>query len=129
MTDRPDHNIWPLLTSRDALALRGWLAGLGFEEGICVPGDGEGTVMHSEMLWPDGGRLMVCTAAEDNPHISSGAASIYVPVRDADAVHDRARALGADITRPLADADSYESRGFSVRTPEGHGISFGTYAG
>lgn len=130
MSDRTDSNIWPLLTSPDAHALRAWLAELGFEEGICVPGEQPDTVMHSEMLWPDGGRLMVSTAADDNEHlIPAGSASIYVPVRDADAVHARAQALGAEVTRPLEDATSYESRGFSLRSPDGHGISFGTYAG
>jgi uncharacterized glyoxalase superfamily protein PhnB len=130
MTTRTDSNIWPLLTSPDALALRAWLAEIGFEEGICVPGETPGTVMHSEMLWPDGGRLMVCTAADDNIHLAGiGAAGAYVPVRDADAIYERAQAMGATITRPIEDADSYESRGFSVRTPDGHGISFGTYAG
>lgn len=130
MTTRTDLNIWPLLTSHDALALRAWLGRIGFEEGICVAGEQEGSVVHSEMLWPDGGRLMVCTAADGSDHlVPAGATSIYVTVRDADAVYDRAQAMDADITRAIEDADSYDSRGFSVRTPEGHGISFGTYAG
>lgn len=130
MTTRTDLNIWPLLTSTDALALRAWLAQIGFEEGICVPGEHDGSVMHSEMLWPDGGRLMVCSAADDNDHlVPAGTATIYVTVRDADAVRAKAQAMGADIVRPIEDADSYDGRGFSVRTPEGHGISFGTYAG
>lgn len=129
MTDRRDENIWPLLTSPDAFALRAWLARIGFQEGICVPGEREGTVMHSEMVWPEGGRVMVCTAADDEHLGAPGTANIYVPVRDADAVYERAQAMGATITRPIEDADSYESRGFSVRTPDGDGISFGTYAG
>lgn len=130
MTNRTDLNIWPLLTSPDALALRGWLTRIGFVEGICVPGDQQGSVMHSEMLWPDGGRLMVCTAAADNQHlVPAGSASIYVTVLDADEVYARAQEMGADITRPIESADSYDGRGFSVRTPDGHRISFGTYAG
>ncbi|WP_026181335.1 glyoxalase [Demetria terragena] len=130
MSQRADTNIWPLLTSSDALALRAWLAGLGFEEGVCVPGDQEDSVMHSEMLWPDGGRLMVCTAADTNGHLKPpGQAGCYVVLRDVEAVHARALAIGAEITRPLENASSYESRGFSLRTPEGHSISFGTYAG
>lgn len=129
MTTRTDSNIWPLLTSSDALALRAWLVGLGFEEGVCVPGEGRGTVQHSEMLWPDGGRLMVCTAHDDGHLVPAGIASIYVVVRDADAVYARAQEAGVEITRAITDADTYESRGFSVRSPEGHGLSFGTYAG
>lgn len=129
MTDRTDLNIWPLLTSPDALALRAWLAQIGFAEGICVPGEQDGTVIHSEMLWPDGGRLMVCTASDNDHLVPAGTASIYITVRDADAVYDKARAMGADITRAIENADSYDGRGFSVRTPDGHGVSFGTYAG
>lgn len=127
MRDRVDHSIWPLLTSADALALRAWLAQLGFVEGICVA-DGN-RVHHSEMLWPEGGRLMVCTSDPADAHlVPSGSARIYVVTTHPDEVHARAMQAGASITRDLADTD-YGSRGFSLTTPDGHGISFGTHAG
>ena len=54
---RGDRNIWPLMTSIDALALRDWLAQLGFEEGVLSHKDDR--VEHSEMIWPEGGRVVV----------------------------------------------------------------------
>lgn len=127
--DRSDHNIWPLLTSTDALALRSWLSDLGFADGVCVPGDEEGTVRHSEMLWPEGGRLMVCTADDRDLVVPAGQSSAYVVTADPRTVFGRAERLGAKITRPLEEASGYTSLGFSLETPEGHSISFGTYAG
>ena len=45
---------------------------------------------------------------------------------DADAAHARAVAAGATIVRPLQDTP-YGSREFSVKDPEGHSWSVGTY--
>lgn len=124
---RVDRSIWPLLTSTDALALRAWLAKLGFVEGICVA-DGD-RVHHSEMLWPEGGRLMVCSADPGDTHlVPPGSARIYVVAARPDEVHARAVRVGASISRGLEDTE-YGSRGFSLATPDGHGISFGTHAG
>ena len=55
-----------------------------------------------------------------------GSGALYVVVEDPDATHDRARAAGAEIVRPLEDTD-YGSREFSARDPEGNVWSFGTY--
>lgn len=125
---RTDHTIWPGLTARDPLALRGWLAGLGFSEGTLVEEDG--FVQHSEMLWPEGGRVMISSADPDDPHFTTpiGGAMLYVVTDEPDAVHERAEAVGATVTRPMEDAD-YGSRGFSILDPEGNSWSFGTYAG
>lgn len=129
MDTRPDTNIWPLLTSTDALALRGALTSLGFTEGICVPGETDRSVQHSEMLWPEGGRVMVCSAAPDDEHlVAPGSAGLYVVTQQPDDVLRRAEHAGLTITRPIEDTD-YGSRGFSCCTEEGHAISFGTYAG
>ena len=124
---RPDHSIWPLLTSTDALALRAWLARLGFTDGVCIV-DGS-RVHHSEMLWPEGGRVMVCTANPGDAHlVPPGSAGIYVVTAHPDQVHARSVEIGAAITRDLQDTD-FGSRTFSLTTPDGHGISFGTYEG
>ncbi|CCH78311.1 conserved hypothetical protein [Nostocoides japonicum T1-X7] len=124
-----DHNIWTALFADDAKALRAWLAGLGFEEGIVVPGDGD-TIFHSEMRWPEGGRVMVSSREGATERFDGvGRTNLYVVCDDPDAVHARAVALGAEITRPLENATDYESRGFSCRDPEGNHWSFGTYAG
>lgn len=127
-TTRTDHTIWPGITARDPIALRAWLRDLGFEEGILVEEDA--LVRHSEMLWPEGGRVMISSARPDDPHFTTpvGGAMLYVVTDDPAAVHGRAEAAGATLTRPMADAD-YGSRGFSILDPEGNSWSFGTYAG
>ena len=126
---RTDHDIWSGITAADPLALRAWLLTLGFTEGILVEGDG-GIVQHSEMLWPEGGRVMISSARPDDPHFTMpvGGAMLYVVTDEPDAVHTRAEAAGATFTRPMEDSD-YGSRGFSILDPEGNSWSFGTYAG
>ncbi len=126
---REDHNIWIAIMCADALAEREWLGGLGFEPGVCVLGPDGSTVQHSEMLWPEGGRVMVSTRA-DKAHLGTapGTTSAYVVTAEPDAVLDRAEAMGAPIVQALEDTD-YGSRGFSILDPVGNGWSFGTYAG
>lgn len=130
-TARPttDHNIWSGLTAQDPRALRAWLVSLGFTEGVLVEGE-DGAVQHSEMLWPEGGRVMISSPRPDDPHFSTpiGSTGVYVVTDEPDAVHARAQAAGATFTRPMEDAD-YGSRGFSILDPEGNSWSFGTYAG
>lgn len=127
-TTTTDHNIWSGITAQDPRALRGWLSALGFTEGILVE-DGD-LVQHSEMLWPEGGRVMISSARPEDPHFTTpiGGAMLYVVTDDPDTVHARAREAGAEFTRPMEDAD-YGSRGFSILDPEGNSWSFGTYAG
>ncbi|GAA4642481.1 VOC family protein [Gordonia humi] len=130
MNTRHDMNIWPGLTCDDALAERAWLEKVGFTPGILVEGDGPGEVIHSEMLWPDGGRVMVSSSGKQDSTFATpiGAASVYVVVTDPDAVYARAIDLGARMVRDMAEED-YGSRGFSIADPEGNVWSFGTYAG
>ena len=52
--------------------------------------------------------------------------TVYIVVPDADAAHARAVVAGATIVRPLADTP-YGSREFTVKDPEGHSWSVGTY--
>lgn len=131
MSNRKDLNVWPSVTADDALALRAWLVGLGFREGICVTGQRPGEVVHSEMYWPEGGRLMVASRSGeegDEFEVPRGAMSCYVVTADPDAVWARAKDLGARVIRELADSD-YGSRGFSIADIEGNVYSFGSYAG
>lgn len=130
MTERRDTNIWAGITSDDPLALRDWLEQLGFLPGILVEGDRDGEVMHSEMLWPDGGRVMVHSANKTDSTFSRpvGSGNLYVVVTDPDEVYAKAQALGATLVREMEDAD-YGSRGFSIVDREGNAWSFGTYAG
>lgn len=131
---REDRNIWPGLTSADPLALRRWLVGLGFAEGGCYfaeGADGDTTrVQHSEMLWPEGGRVMISsTGKPDDAFVSTpGTGNLYVVTAEPDAVHARAQDLGARFLREPREED-YGSRGFSIADPDGNAWSFGTYAG
>ncbi|WP_370894708.1 VOC family protein [Janibacter sp. GXQ6167] len=129
MSERTDHNIWTAIFVDDPQALRAWLVDLGFDEGVLVPGDEPGIVHHSEMLWPEGGRVMVASRRTDGHDEGVGRAGVYVVTDQPDEVHARARAAGATITRPLRDEQGYDSRGFSCLDPEGNHWSFGTYAG
>ncbi|MBB2985086.1 VOC family protein [Terracoccus luteus] len=124
-----DHNVWVGLSYEDPLAARDWLRALGFRDGILVEGE-HGEVVHSEMVWPEGGRVMVSSRARaDGTFVSApGAATVYVVTDDVEAVHERAQRLGARVVRPLATSD-YGSSEFSVVDPEGNSFSFGTYAG
>ena len=131
MTNRDDHNIWPSLTCDDVPATRAWLAALGFTDGILVPGEHAGDVMHSEMLWPGGGRVMVSSRGgrEDSTFaVPRGSTSCYVVTADPDAVWMRAKEIGATVVRDMEETD-YGSRGFSIADAEGNRYSFGTYAG
>ena len=129
MSSPTDHNIWPGLSYDDPLAARAWLVALGFTEGVLVAA-GDGTVRHSEMCWPEGGRVMISSRRDDDDMfaVPRGGGSVYVVVQDADAVHARAQTLGARVLRGLEDTD-YGSRGFSIADAEGNRWSFGTYAG
>jgi uncharacterized glyoxalase superfamily protein PhnB len=129
-TTRTDHNIWVGLTYDDPRGAREWLQGLGFVEGVLVEDDEPGAVRHSEMLWPEGGRVMVSSRERhDRTFVSAaGAATVYVVVDQAEVVWERARALGATVLRPLETTD-YGSRTFSVADVEGNSWTFGTYAG
>lgn len=126
---RTDHNLWPGVTYDDAPAARKWLADLGFVPGIAVPGSEDNELIHSEMVWPEGGRVMVSSRGRTSEFTTApGSANIYVVCDEPDAVFDRAQALEAPIVRPMEDTD-YGSRGFSIRDVEGNIWSFGTYAG
>lgn len=137
MSERTDHSIWPSITCDDARATRAWLVALGFAEGVCVTGEQEGMadradeIMHSELFWPEGGRLMLSTrhAKPDGTfEVPRGSASIYVVTDGPGSVWAKAQTLGATVVRPLEEAD-YGSLGFSVADSEGNTYSFGTYAG
>ena len=118
--------IFPALRYRDGSAAVEWLGKvLGFETLMSVPGPG-GKVAHAELSFRCG--VIMLGAGKhgaDNPwdEVTQG---VYVYVEDVDAHHARAKAAGAEIVRELQDTD-YGSREYSVRDPEGHLWSFGTY--
>ncbi|HYR95907.1 MAG TPA: VOC family protein [Candidatus Binatus sp.] len=120
-------NIFPALRYRDGAAAVDWLArAFGFEKQMVVPGP-DGTIAHAQLsLGP--GVIMLGSAGDEQDKNPWAAVKqgIYVYVKDVDAHYRRAKASGADIVRELQDTD-YGAREYSVRDPEGHLWSFGTY--
>jgi uncharacterized glyoxalase superfamily protein PhnB len=124
---REDRNIWPGLTYDDPVAARAWLAAIGFEEGQVVPGADGVAIQHSEMIWPEGGRVMISSHTGDERY-DGGTGSCYVVTADPDAVHRRALGIGATVVREPVDTD-YGSRDVGLQDQEGRTWHFGTYAG
>lgn len=103
-----------------------WLCRVfGFERHAVYPGPGN-TIMHAELTL-GGGMIMLGSAkeaaAEPQPNTRNG---ISLIVKDADEVHVRAQAAGAEIVEAIADKP-YGGRGFACLDPEGHLWHVGTY--
>jgi uncharacterized glyoxalase superfamily protein PhnB len=128
MQGTPPPQVWPTLRAHDARALIRFLVeAFGFEE-TAVFGEGD-RVDHAQLSWPEGGGIMLGSVREgDNPATSAGQFGAYVVTADPDAVYQRAKGAGAEITDEMNETD-YGSRGFSARDPEGNRWSFGTYRG
>ena len=118
--------IKPYLLYEDVEAALGFLQrAFGFEEVMRTTGPA-GDVNHAEA------RLGDCTIFLGDPGgdyrnpARLGAATVLVvvdDVEDVDALCDRAREAGAEITEPPMDQE-YGARRFGVRDPEGHGWFF-----
>jgi uncharacterized glyoxalase superfamily protein PhnB len=128
MSAAPQPQVWPTLRANDALALIKFLvAAFGFEE-TAVYADGD-VVHHAELAWPEGGGIMLGSAKPGPASASDpGAFGAYVVTDHPDALYERAKAAGAEITAEPHDTD-YGSRDFAARDPEGNRWSFGTYRG
>jgi uncharacterized glyoxalase superfamily protein PhnB len=126
--------VMPALRYRDAKAAIEWLTKVfGFTRHAVHEGP-DGTIAHAE-LELGGGMIMLGTVKDDaygkyfrSPAELGGVEtrSAYIVVADADAVYARAREAGATVLRPIEEM-SYGSREFSVKDPEGHSWSVGTY--
>jgi len=126
--------IMPALRYRDAHAAIDWLCNvLGCTRHAVYPGPGN-SVGHAELVL-GGGMIMLGSEKDDEygkcfkPPSELGGMetrTAYVVVADADAAYARARTAGGEIVRPIQDTP-YGSREFSVRDPEGHTWSVGTY--
>jgi uncharacterized glyoxalase superfamily protein PhnB len=126
--------IMPTLRYGDASAAIEWFCNvLGFERHAVYPGE-SGTIGHAELTL-NGGMIMLGSQKDDeygrnfkSPGELGGieTRSAYIIVDDAEVVHARAVAAGAQLVRPLQDTP-YGSREFTVKDPEGHSWSVGTY--
>jgi uncharacterized glyoxalase superfamily protein PhnB len=126
--------VMPALRYRNAPAAIEWFCNVfGFARHAVYEGE-SGTIGHAELTL-NGGMIMLGSQKDDehaskfkSPSELGGfeSRSAYIIVPDADAVHARAVAAGAQIIRPLQDTP-YGSREFAVEDPEGHSWSIGTY--
>jgi uncharacterized glyoxalase superfamily protein PhnB len=119
---------------RNAPAAIDWLCKVfGFERHAVYEGE-NGTIAHAELILGNG-MIMLGSGKDDEfgrgfkpPDELGGVetCSLYIVVSDADAVHARAVAACAVVVRPPQDTP-YGSREFTVKDPEGHTWSVGTY--
>lgn len=133
MTDDNSAMVWPIISYRDARAGIAFLVeAFGFEERAAYARDDDPSVVeHAELRWPLGGGIMLGMAGKDDSAFgrrTPGNDAVYVVCDDPDGLFARATAAGAEVVQALQDED-YGSRGFTVRDPQGHLWSFGTYRG
>jgi uncharacterized glyoxalase superfamily protein PhnB len=126
-------SIYPAVRYDDARAAIAWLkSALGFEEHAVYAGDGE-SIAHAQLSIA-GNLIMLGSAKPDSfgkspKSLGNVTATVYIALdtpAEIDAQYARAKAAEAEIVRELNDTD-YGSHEFSVRDPEGHVWSFGTY--
>ncbi len=125
----------PCLRYRDTPAAIDWLCDVfDFECQMAVPGI-DGAIAHAQ-LTKDGGMIMLGSVSSEGeygrllaqPDEIGGreTQTVYLQVKDADRVCERARNNGAMILQEPADTE-FGSRGFLCRDPEGHVWNVGTY--
>lgn len=126
--------IMPTLRYRNAPAVIDWLCQVFGFTPHAVYKNADGSIAHAELTL-GGGMIMLGSVKDDEygrhfkpPDEAGGSEtrSAYIVVADADAVYARAQAAGAVFLRPLQDT-GYGSREFTVKDPEGHSWSIGTY--
>lgn len=128
----PAPTVWPAFNARDPRALVDFLVALGFEATAVYAEDGDpDRVAHAQLDWPEGGGVMFGSVKDHELSRPPGSAGFYVVTADPRAVHDRAVAAGARITRAPENPDYAGPDGweFSLEDPEGNAWSFGTYPG
>jgi uncharacterized glyoxalase superfamily protein PhnB len=125
--------LMPVLRYRDCnKALEFLTTTFGFTEGAAFRDD-KGNVQHAEVWFGNGG-VMIGPVADTpfgkfmrQPGEAGGiTASFYCVVDDPDGHHAKSQKAGFEVLMPLRD-EPYGSREYSVRDPEGHIWTFGTY--
>lgn len=128
----PPPTVWPAFNAHDPRAMVDFLVALGFEATAVYAEDGSpDRVAHAQLDWPEGGGVMFGSVKDHGLSRPPGSAGFYVVTADPRAVHERAVAAGARITRP-PEAPDHAGAGaveFSMEDPEGNAWSFGTYPG
>jgi uncharacterized glyoxalase superfamily protein PhnB len=125
MTDEANVTIQPVLHYADLEKAIAFLSeAFGFTP-HAVHRDAEGQVGYAEMKLGDACIGIGPTSSGDSP-FDLGPSAIYVSLNDPDAHHARAAAARAEIVMGLTD-QSYGSREYAARDPEGNVWCFGTY--
>ncbi|WP_150237269.1 VOC family protein [Nocardiopsis quinghaiensis] len=121
--------VWVTLQANDASVLIDYYVDT-FGLVLAARYDGDGTVDHAQLNWPEGsGGVMLGSHRPGRAWSREpGTMGCYVVTSDPDALYERVLGRGADIVRPLAGTD-YGAREFAVRDPEGNLWSFGDYPG
>jgi uncharacterized glyoxalase superfamily protein PhnB len=122
-----DARISPVFRYQDAHGAMDWLTrAYGFTRHEVFEGP-DHSIVHAELRLGPGALVLSSAGAAigQNPW-STVRCGLYLCTAAVDAIHDRARAAGADIVQPINDT-SYGAREFSLRDPGGHLWSFGTY--
>lgn len=124
----------PALRYADAPAAIEWLCkAFGFEKRAVYMAD-EKTVMHAELTFGNG-MVMIGSVTNGTPYsdlvkqpkdVGAETQSPCLIVADCAAVHERAKAAGAEMVFDLEEK-SYGGKGFTCRDPEGHLWSVGEY--
>ena len=126
--DESTQVFYPTFRYRDARTAIDWLVEtLGFEVGMVVDGEGDRAVAHAQLTLGSG-MIMLGSESDsaDRWGRHAGEGWVYVAVEDPDALHERAKAAGAEIVMAPMDTD-YGSRDFALHDLEGNLWSFGTY--
>jgi uncharacterized glyoxalase superfamily protein PhnB len=136
MSENKTHrtSVIPGMSYRNAPEAIEWLCRVfGFEKHAVYPGPNN-SIMHAELTLGDG--MIMLGSVNDNeysrfvkqPDEIGGAAthSVSLIVSDADSVHVRAKAAGAEMLFDIEDKP-YGGRGFTCRDPQGHIWNVGTY--
>jgi uncharacterized glyoxalase superfamily protein PhnB len=127
MTSSQSPGMFPTLRYTDGKAAIEWLCRVFGFKTHAEFANKDGSIGHAELQIGTAvvGLSSIGPASVANPwtQVREG---IYLTVSDVDALHDRAKAAGADIASPLKDQE-YGSREFGARDPGGHLWGFGTY--
>jgi uncharacterized glyoxalase superfamily protein PhnB len=129
----PNSTIMPSMRYKDAPGAIEWLCQVfGFARHAVYPTP-DGAIGHAELTL-NGGMIMLGSEKNDEygrnfkspGELGAETRSTYIVVPEADVVYARAQAAGAVVVRPLQET-AYGSREFTVKDPEGHSWSVGTY--
>src|SRR3954470_20337765 len=107
-------SIWASIVSDDAQRLHDWLVDLGFTPDLMIPGEIDGSIHHSQLDWPEGGRVMLSSTGERVTPCRPGTSSLHVVTADPEAVMSRARSSGATVVHELVSQTDYASLDFTV---------------